>query len=89
MFVERTAFVGRTAELALLHAELRAAIAGHARTVVIDGPEGIGKTALVRRWPRRRRWGSDGSCLSCWPPARRPSPPWAGTRRPWCTRVPP
>ncbi|MFI6995162.1 helix-turn-helix transcriptional regulator [Nonomuraea wenchangensis] len=49
MFVERTAFVGRTAELALLHAELRAAVAGNARTVVIDGPEGMGKTALVRR----------------------------------------
>ncbi len=45
MLVERTAFVGRTAELALLHA----AVAGDARTVVIDGPEGIGKTALVRR----------------------------------------
>ncbi|MEU6791201.1 AAA family ATPase [Nonomuraea wenchangensis] len=42
-------FVGRTAELALLHAELRAAVAGRARTVVIDGPEGVGKTALVRR----------------------------------------
>ncbi|MEU4509528.1 LuxR family transcriptional regulator [Nonomuraea wenchangensis] len=48
-FVGCTSFVGRTAELALLHAELRAAAAGHARTVVIDGPEGIGKTALVRR----------------------------------------
>ncbi|QYC41409.1 Putative HTH-type transcriptional regulator [Nonomuraea coxensis DSM 45129] len=42
-------FVGRTAELALLGAELRAACAGRARTVVVDGPEGIGKTALVRR----------------------------------------
>jgi hypothetical protein len=40
-------FVGRTAELALLRAELRAAAGGRARTVVVEGPEGIGKTALV------------------------------------------
>ncbi|MFI7701404.1 AAA family ATPase [Nonomuraea sp. NPDC049480] len=40
-------FVGRTAELALLRAELRAAGGGRARRVVIEGPEGIGKTALV------------------------------------------
>ncbi|MDP4505201.1 helix-turn-helix transcriptional regulator [Nonomuraea turcica] len=41
-------FVGRTAELALLRAELRAAGGGRARRVVVQGPEGIGKTALVR-----------------------------------------
>ncbi|WP_327582017.1 AAA family ATPase [Nonomuraea sp. NBC_00507] len=41
-------FVGRTAELALLRAELRAAGGGRARRVVVEGPEGIGKTALVR-----------------------------------------
>ncbi|MEV4112594.1 AAA family ATPase [Nonomuraea sp. NPDC049695] len=41
-------FVGRTAELALLRAELRAARTGTARrVVVVEGPEGIGKTALV------------------------------------------
>ncbi|MFG1707326.1 AAA family ATPase [Nonomuraea sp. M3C6] len=40
-------FVGRTAELALLRGELRAAIGGSSRTVVVEGPEGIGKTALI------------------------------------------
>ncbi|WP_171074980.1 helix-turn-helix transcriptional regulator [Nonomuraea basaltis] len=40
-------FVGRTAELALLRAELSAAGGGCARRVAIEGPEGIGKTALV------------------------------------------
>ncbi|MEQ4722623.1 ATP-binding protein [Nonomuraea sp. B19D2] len=42
-------FVGRTAELALLRAELRAACEGPARRVVVEGPEGIGKTALIHR----------------------------------------
>ncbi|MEW9550964.1 AAA family ATPase [Nonomuraea sp. NPDC050783] len=42
-------FIGRAAELALLRAELRAAAGGRVRTVVIEGPEGIGKTALVHR----------------------------------------
>lgn len=40
-------FVGRTEELALLRAELRAAAAGSVRRVVVEGPEGIGKTALI------------------------------------------
>ncbi|MFC5824780.1 helix-turn-helix transcriptional regulator [Nonomuraea insulae] len=40
-------FVGRTAELALLRAELRAAGGGPARRVAVEGPEGIGKTALI------------------------------------------
>ncbi|MGP3959424.1 AAA family ATPase [Nonomuraea sp. 3N208] len=40
-------FVGRTAELALLRAELRAAGGGRARRVLIEGAEGIGKSALV------------------------------------------
>ncbi|MEU6717240.1 LuxR family transcriptional regulator [Nonomuraea sp. NPDC046802] len=40
-------FVGRTAEVALLRAELRAAGGGRARRVVVEGPEGIGKSALV------------------------------------------
>ncbi|MEO3868163.1 AAA family ATPase [Nonomuraea sp. B12E4] len=40
-------FVGRTAELALLRAELRAAAGGSSRRVVVEGPEGIGKTALI------------------------------------------
>ncbi|MFG1946472.1 AAA family ATPase [Nonomuraea sp. NPDC048826] len=42
-------FVGREAELAVLRAELRLAAAGPARRVVIEGPEGIGKTALIRQ----------------------------------------
>ncbi|MEV4357661.1 ATP-binding protein [Nonomuraea sp. NPDC049625] len=42
-------FVGRTAELALLGAELRAADGGSARRAVVEGPEGIGKTALIHR----------------------------------------
>ncbi|MFC4007064.1 AAA family ATPase [Nonomuraea purpurea] len=40
-------FVGRTAEVALLRAELRVAGGGRARRVVVEGPEGIGKSALV------------------------------------------
>uniref|UniRef100_UPI0005BC0625 ATP-binding protein n=1 Tax=Nonomuraea candida TaxID=359159 RepID=UPI0005BC0625 len=42
-------FVGRTAELALLHAELRAAAGGSVRRAAVEGPEGIGKTALIDR----------------------------------------
>ncbi|MEU8246571.1 AAA family ATPase [Nonomuraea sp. NPDC048916] len=42
-------FVGRAAELALLRGELRAAGDGLARTIAIEGPEGIGKTALLRQ----------------------------------------
>ncbi|MGI5272006.1 AAA family ATPase [Nonomuraea sp. CA-218870] len=41
-------FVGREAELARLRAELCLAAAGPARRAVIEGPEGIGKTALIR-----------------------------------------
>ncbi|MER6949101.1 AAA family ATPase, partial [Nonomuraea sp. NPDC000554] len=41
--------LGRTAELALLRAELHASDAGPARTVLVEGPEGIGKTALIRQ----------------------------------------
>ncbi|MGW3341773.1 AAA family ATPase [Nonomuraea rubra] len=41
-------FVGRTAELASLRAELRAAGVGSVRRAVVEGPEGIGKTALIR-----------------------------------------
>ncbi|MEV0822376.1 helix-turn-helix transcriptional regulator [Nonomuraea rubra] len=41
-------FVGRTAELASLRAELCAAGGGSVRRAVVEGPEGIGKTALIR-----------------------------------------
>ncbi|MEV4568744.1 ATP-binding protein [Nonomuraea sp. NPDC049419] len=40
-------FVGRTRELALLRGELHAALAGAVRIVAVEGPEGIGKTALI------------------------------------------
>jgi DNA-binding CsgD family transcriptional regulator/tetratricopeptide (TPR) repeat protein len=40
-------FVGRQAELALLRAKLDEARSGHPGIVLIEGPPGIGKTALV------------------------------------------
>ena len=44
-----TPFVGRTAELDLLRAELALVRAGTPRTVVIEGDAGIGKTMLIER----------------------------------------
>jgi DNA-binding CsgD family transcriptional regulator len=41
--------VGRTAELAELDRQLELAEAGHERLVLLAGPAGIGKTALIRR----------------------------------------
>jgi DNA-binding CsgD family transcriptional regulator len=41
------AFVGRQPELAMLHARLAAARGGSPQVVQIEGPPGIGKTALV------------------------------------------
>lgn len=46
----RTAFVGRRAELALLHDRLAAAIRGEPAIVSVEGPPGIGKTALIDRF---------------------------------------
>ncbi|MBV9922577.1 MAG: AAA family ATPase [Pseudonocardia sp.] len=43
-------FVGRSDELALLHAVLTHADAAQPRVVLIDGPAGIGKTTLVDRF---------------------------------------
>lgn len=43
------AFVGRHAELALLAREFEHAATGHPCLVVVEGPAGIGKTALVRQ----------------------------------------
>ncbi|WP_037899437.1 AfsR/SARP family transcriptional regulator [Streptomyces sp. NRRL S-350] len=45
-------FVGRTAELVRLDAALPAARAG--RPVLVTGPAGVGKTALVRHWAAQR-----------------------------------
>ncbi|MEU4998588.1 AAA family ATPase [Streptomyces sp. NPDC021622] len=46
----RAAFAGRTRELAALQEEFRQACEGMPRLVLIDGPGGIGKTALIRRF---------------------------------------
>ncbi|WP_432585717.1 AAA family ATPase [Streptomyces sp. HD1123-B1] len=45
-----TAFVGRAPELERMHTCLREARSGKASSVLVQGPAGIGKTALVRRW---------------------------------------
>ena len=44
------AFLGRTGELAELRRRYDEAAAGRPRLVVVEGPAGIGKTALVRRF---------------------------------------
>ncbi|MGW3247795.1 AAA family ATPase [Streptomyces sp. NPDC001070] len=46
-------FCGRERELALLHDRLRRSADGTAQLIVVDGPPGIGKTALVRRFLRQ------------------------------------
>ena len=43
-------FVGRSAEMRSLHAELSQVRAGTPRLIVVEGPAGVGKTALVRRF---------------------------------------
>src|SRR5690242_15558519 len=43
-------FVGRDAELVTLRAEMERARAGSPRIVLIEGPAGIGKTALLERF---------------------------------------
>jgi hypothetical protein len=47
---QETPFVGRAEELALLRAALRESRTGHPVTVVIEGPSGVGKTALAERF---------------------------------------
>jgi hypothetical protein len=48
-------FVGRQAELATLEDELRQACNGQPRVVRIQGPSGVGKSALVDRFLRHHR----------------------------------
>jgi DNA-binding CsgD family transcriptional regulator len=43
-------FVGRSAEMRSLHAELAQARAGTPRLIIVEGSAGMGKTALVRRF---------------------------------------
>lgn len=43
-------FVGRTYELGVLEAALTQVRGGRPKLVVVEGPEGIGKTALIRRF---------------------------------------
>jgi DNA-binding CsgD family transcriptional regulator len=54
-------FVGRAAELAELGRQFDRASAGHGRVVLLAGPAGIGKTAIIRR------------CLSAWAGRARPA----------------
>ncbi|MFF4983998.1 AAA family ATPase [Streptomyces sp. NPDC001046] len=48
-----TTFVGRAAELERMNRCLRQAWSGKASSVLVQGPAGIGKTALVRHWLAR------------------------------------
>jgi len=50
---------GRAAELAELDRQLELAKGGHGRVVLLAGPAGIGKTALVRRCHVGRRRSGD------------------------------
>src|SRR5262245_42481163 len=54
-------FVGRRPDLAALDQRFEQARAGTPCLVLVEGPAGIGKTALVNRFLNRRRAGSRGS----------------------------
>ena len=57
-------FVGRTAELAELRRQFELAMAGQGRVVVLEGPAGGGKTALIRRCLRGWAGHADTALLS-------------------------
>jgi DNA-binding CsgD family transcriptional regulator len=60
-------FVGRAAELAELDRQLALAEGGHGRVVLLAGPAGIGKTALIRRCLTAWAWPAD-AVLACGDP---------------------
>ena len=47
---DRDAFVGRVAELDAMRAQLAQVRAGQARTIMVSGAAGIGKTALIEQF---------------------------------------
>ncbi|MBI4956331.1 MAG: AAA family ATPase [Myxococcales bacterium] len=57
-------FVGREAELARFASELEASSAGGARIVLVHGPSGVGKSALMRRFAERARGRGGALVLS-------------------------
>ena len=67
-------FVGRQPELAVLQARLSEALAGRPQTVQIQGPAGIGKTALLEHFLNDPGSSRRRSC--CRPAARKPSSCW-------------
>jgi DNA-binding CsgD family transcriptional regulator len=54
-------FVGRHAELAELERQFALAAAGQGRVVVLCGPAGVGKTALIRKW--LSAWSGESGAL--------------------------
>ena len=60
-----TVLVGRAAELAVLRGGLQAALSGQAQVVVVDGPAGIGKTALLTEFVTRETAAAEVVWLRC------------------------
>ncbi|MFD7275671.1 AAA family ATPase [Streptomyces sp. NPDC059862] len=54
---QQQSLIGRVGEVAALTCPVEAACAGHPATVLVEGPAGIGKTALVEHVLRRHRAG--------------------------------
>lgn len=47
---DRDAFVGRVSELDAMRSLLAKVRSGHAHTIMVSGPAGIGKTALIEQF---------------------------------------